>query len=79
MNTNGDAAGTSRHVVPGQSPLRAFVQCPGCREGQRMRRNDLPGEEVLANVHGVGAPAAGCGAPDTGAPVGITITTITAV
>jgi hypothetical protein len=31
--------------------LRAFVQRPGRRQGQRMRWDHLSGEKMLANVH----------------------------
>ena len=57
MHADGDPAGAGRHVVARQRPLRALVQRPRCGQGQRMRRDDLACEKVLANVHGGWAPA----------------------
>jgi hypothetical protein len=69
MYADGNTTGTGGDVVARERPLRAFVQRPGGGQGQRMRRDDLTGEQVLANVHVVGSSRGNRGSVHIGAPV----------
>jgi hypothetical protein len=52
MHADGDAAGARREVIAGEGALMFFVEPPRGVEGERMRRDDLAGEEMGEKVHG---------------------------
>ena len=53
VDADGHAAGPGGDVVAGEGPLAALVELAVGREGQRMGGDDLAGEEVGAEVHGL--------------------------